>query len=333
MDKWGRPKKPLEAEAVDLDTRQLRALLTILECGGVTAAALALGQTQPAVSRILRRMREATGDPLLVRSGSRLVPTARGQAMLEPLRRALASIDEAIRPGPAPVFDPASQAHEFRLASADCMGAFFLPRLISSICGAAPRARIMVRAVVADFDYAAALEKGDIDAVIANWPSPPGNLRSLRLISDDLVCLFGPSHPLSRKSRITLEDYMALEHIAPSPLSTTTPGPIDGRLAELGLTRDIRVMAPEFNLVPYVLLSTNLVFTSSRGFARHYQGFLPIRALPAPEEFGQMRFYLLWHERSQHSAPHRWLRGRISEAAHQISAELAADPRLKRAAK
>lgn len=328
MDEWGRPKKALGAESLDLDTRQLRALLTILECGGVTAAALALGQTQPAVSRILRRMRAATGDPLLVRSGARLVPTARGQAMLEPLRRALASIDEAIRP--AQSFDPASQDHEFRIASADCMGAFFLPRLISSICGAAPRARIMVRAIVADFDYAAALEKGDIDVVIANWPSPPGNLRGVRLIADDMVCLFGPSHPLSRKTRITLDDYMAQQHIAPSPLSMTAPGPIDGRLAELGLTRDIRVMAPEFNLIPYVLLSTNLVFTSSRGFARHYQGFLPIRALPAPEEFGQMRFYLLWHERSQHSATHRWLRGRIAEAAHQIAAELAADSRLKR---
>ncbi len=323
MDRWGQPRRPVEGGHVDVDTRQLRALLTILECGGVTAAALALGQSQPAVSQTLRRMRETTGDPLLVRSGSKLVPTERALAMLEPLRRALASLDEALRPAQA--FDPASQAHEFRIASADCMGAFFLPQLIAEIREAAPRARIMVRAVVADYDYAAALEKGELDVVIANWPSPPGNLRATRMMSDNLVCLFGPAHPLRQKHRITLDDYMALEHVAPSPLSTVAPGPIDGRLAELGLTRDIRVMAPEFNLVPYILLNTDLVFTSSRGFARHYQGILPIRSLPAPEELGGMRFYLLWHERSQGSAAHQWLRRKVSAAAHHISAEIAAD--------
>ncbi|WP_018633733.1 LysR family transcriptional regulator [Neomegalonema perideroedes] len=323
MDNWGQPKRPLEGVGVDVDTRQLRVLLAILERRSVTAAAAALGQSQPAVSQTLRRMREATGDPLLVRSGSKLVPTERAQAMMEPLRRALADLEEAIRP--SQVFDPASQDHEFRIASADCMGAFFAPRLISSIRSASPRSRIMLRAVVSGFDYVAALEKGEIDAVIANWPSPPGNLRMTRLMSDGMVCLFGPAHPLSGKNRISMSDYMRLGHVAPSPLSATAPGPIDGRLAELGLTRDIRVMAPEFNLIPYVLLNTDLVFTSSRGFARHYQGILPIRALPAPEEFGVMRFYLLWHERMQHSAAHRWLRERVVEVAHRVAAEIAAD--------
>ncbi len=323
MDNWGQPKRPVESAGVDVDIRHLRALLAILERRSVTAAATALGQSQPAVSQILRRMREVAGDPLLVRSGAKMVPTERALAMLEPLRRALADLEGAIRPPQA--FDPASQDHEFRIASADCMGAFFTPRLISSIRSASPRSRIMLRAVVAGFDYVQALEKGEIDAVIANWPSPPGNLRMTRLMSDRMVCLFGPGHPLRGESRILMKRYMELGHIAPSPLSVSAPGPVDGRLAELGLTRDIRVMAPEFNLIPYVLLNTDLVFTSSRGFARHYQGILPIRSLPAPEEFGVMRFYLLWHERMQQSAAHRWLRERVVEVAHRVAAEIAAD--------
>ncbi len=321
MDEWGQPKRPAEAAFVDLDTRLLRTLLTIIDLGSVSRAGAVLGQSQPAVSQTLRRMRDLTGDPLLVRSGAKLVPTERALAMLGPLRSALANLDAAIRP--ARDFDPASDALEVRIAAADCLEAVLLPRLITRIRRAAPRARIMTRAITADFDYAEALEKGEVDAVIANWPSPPGNLRTVRLLSDDMVCIFGPDHPLNLKRAITMDDYMALEHIAPMALSKFAPGPIDGRLAELGLTRDIRVMAPEFNLVPYTLIDSDLVFTSSESFARHYRAFLPIRTLPAPQEFGRMRFYLLWHERAQGSAANGWLRAQIGAVTHQIQTEIA----------
>lgn len=323
MDKWGRPRRPMESDLINVDTRQLRVLLTLLECGSVTMAAVALGQSQPAVSQTLRRMRELTGDQLLVRSGAKLVPTARAQLMIEPLHRSLASIDEAIRPAKA--FDPTTKDHVFRIASADCMEAFFLPRLIARIRQAAPAVRIILRSVVADFDYVAALESGEVDAVIANWPSPPGNLRTVRLLSDDMVCMFGPDHPLNLKRALSLAEYLTLDHVAPSPLSPVVAGPIDGRLAELGLTRNICVILPEFNLVPYVLMSSDLVFTSSRNFARHYEAFLPLHSIPAPEEFGRMRFYLLWHERAQTSSANRWLRDQITTVARLLEGEAAAN--------
>ncbi|MFZ1725088.1 MAG: LysR substrate-binding domain-containing protein [Albidovulum sp.] len=72
------------------------------------------------------------------------------------------------------------------------MEAFFLPRLISEIRRFAPNARIHLRSIVSGYDYATALEIGELDLVIANWPGPPGNLRTVRLMVDEMMCIFGP---------------------------------------------------------------------------------------------------------------------------------------------
>ncbi|MFZ1725087.1 MAG: LysR family transcriptional regulator [Albidovulum sp.] len=91
--------------------------MSVLELGRVTRAANALGITQSAVSQMLRRLREMTGDPLLVRSGSKLVPTIRADKMLEPLRASLKEIDSAFHE--VQPFDPALDDLVFRIASAD----------------------------------------------------------------------------------------------------------------------------------------------------------------------------------------------------------------------
>ncbi|ASM75236.1 HTH-type transcriptional regulator SyrM 1 (plasmid) [Pseudosulfitobacter pseudonitzschiae] len=316
MDEWGQPGKIKHQVEPQIDTRQIRIFLSVLELGSVTRAANALGITQPAVSQVLRRLRDMTDDPLLVRSGSKLIPTIRAEEMLGPLRTSLKTIDAAFQSDQS--FDPARDDLVFRIASADCMEAFFLPRFISEIRKSAPNARIHLRSIVSGYDYAMALEKGELDLVIANWPGPPGNLRTVRLMTDEMVCIVGPDHDLKETERVTLDDYMGLEHVAPSPFSPRVQGPIDGKLAELGLFRNIRVIVPEFNIVPYVLMSTDLVFTSSVSFARHYELFLPIRSIPAPPEFGTMQFYLLWHERAQASPMNRWLRAEMIRIARDL---------------
>tara|TARA_R100000750_G_scaffold27511_2_gene17580 strand:- start:2880 stop:3833 length:954 start_codon:yes stop_codon:yes gene_type:complete len=316
VDEWGQPGKTGHQIEPQIDTRQIRIFLSVLELGSVTLAANALGITQPAVSQVLRRLRDMTGDPLFVRSGSKLIPTIRAEEMLEPLRASLETIGSAFQSDQA--FDPSRNDLVFRIASADCMEAFFLPRLISEIRKSAPNARIHLRSIVSGYDYATALEDGELDLVVANWPGPPGNLRTVRLMTDEMVCIFGPDHVLNGSAEVTLDEYMALEHVAPSPVSPREHGPVDGKLTELGLYRNIRVIVPEFNIVPYVLMSTDLVFTSSVSFARHYEMFLPIRSIPAPHEFGMMRFYLLWHERAQASPMNRWLRTEMIRIAADL---------------
>ena len=64
-----------------IDTYLLRVLHTLLMERSVTRAAVKLNQSQPAISAALRRLRDITGDPLLVRGKSGMVE-ATGTALL-----------------------------------------------------------------------------------------------------------------------------------------------------------------------------------------------------------------------------------------------------------
>src|SRR6185369_14087501 len=65
-----------------LDPRQLRAFLAIVRCGSLGLAAESLHITQPALSRIVRRLEDQLGVPLFERRTTGMEPTAFGQALL-----------------------------------------------------------------------------------------------------------------------------------------------------------------------------------------------------------------------------------------------------------
>lgn len=302
----------------DIDTRQLRVLRVLLEECSVTLAARKLDQSQPNVSLTLRKLREIIGDPILVRSGAKLVPTERGQMLLGHVRAVLDGIDKIV--GTPSVFDAGSSTEPFRIASADCMEAIFLPPLIRRLREQAPGARVVIRGIDASFDYAEALERNQLDAVICNWPGAPGHLKTAHLMTEDIVCLMGAQNPLATRGRLSIEDYLAADHIAPVARSRADPGPIDLQLAERGLRRNIHTMVAEFNLIPHILLGSDLVFTSSARFAGYFGSLMPLHWAPAPLEFGALKFFLLWHERAHSDARNIWLRAQISAVARALDA-------------
>lgn len=302
----------------EMDTRQLRVLRVLLEECSVTQAARKLDMSQPNVSLTLRKLRDIIGDPILVRSGSKLVPTERGQTLLAEVRAVLDGIDRIV--GTSPIFDPGLSTAPFRIASADCMEAIFLPPLVQHLQQQVPGASVIVRGIDASFDYAEALERDQLDVVICNWPGAPGHLKTAHLMTEDIVCLMGTQHPLAGRGRLTIEDYLASDHIAPVARSRADPGPIDLQLAERGLRRKIRTMVAEFNLIPHMLLGSDLIFTSSARFAVYFSSLMPLHWAPAPPEFGTLKFFLLWHERAHSDARNIWLRGQISAVARSLEA-------------
>lgn len=69
------------------DLNLLVTLDVLLAEGNVARAARRLRLSPSAMSRALARLRETTGDPLLVRAGRGLVPTPRAQEMRERVRQ------------------------------------------------------------------------------------------------------------------------------------------------------------------------------------------------------------------------------------------------------
>ena len=112
-----------------IDLHLIRVLHTVLTERSVSKAAIRLGMHQPAVSACLKRLRSASGDPLLVRSGAFMVPTEAGLRMVEPSAQLLRSAEVLF--SDAREFIPSSARHVFRVAASDYLAPSFLPQLVA----------------------------------------------------------------------------------------------------------------------------------------------------------------------------------------------------------
>lgn len=295
-----------------VDLHLIRVLHTLLVESGVSRAAMRLGSTQPAVSAALRRLREVTGDELLVRSGAGMTPTPFGASLIEPTA---CMLREAQRLCKSAGFDPAQATRRFSLAAADYLDPRFLPALVALIKRRAPGCEVDVLPLTASYDYHRALAEGEIDAVLGNWLAPPADLHLAPLLQDRIVCLIAREHPATRRG-LDLAGYLQAEHVAPAPLRSAGEGVIDQHLRKLGLQRHVAVRCAFFNLIPDLVARSLLLLTTGERFCRHYlESGLPLAIVDCPVDFPPLTYYLLWHARSHHDAAHCWLRERVREAA------------------
>ncbi|MPY49994.1 LysR family transcriptional regulator [Streptomyces acidicola] len=82
---------------MDVELRQLRCLVAIVEEGTFTDAAIALGVSQAAVSRTLASLERALGVRLLRRTSREVNPTTTGLRVLAHARRVLGEVDDLVR--------------------------------------------------------------------------------------------------------------------------------------------------------------------------------------------------------------------------------------------
>jgi DNA-binding transcriptional LysR family regulator len=295
-----------------IDLHLIRVLHTVLIERSVSRAALRLGMYQPQVSAALKRLRELAGDPLLVRSGATMVPTDAALRMIEPSASILRAAEALF--SDARGFDPASATQTFRVAASDYLDPQFLPGLVADVKREAPHTRIEIHPLSPDGDYHARLAQGDIDVVIGNWLQPPGDLHRAELFTDEVVCLVAQDHPAVRRGW-TADDWLACEHVAPTPTHAGARGVIDEHLETQGLARNITARCAHFGLIPAMVASSLLVLTTGRLFCERYLQRLPLAILPPPVEFPPLTYYQLWHGRSQGSAAARWRRTRTKAVA------------------
>ena len=301
-----------------IDLHLIKVLNTVLTERSVSRAAIRLGMYQPAVSASLKRLRALAGDPILVRSGSGMVPTDAGLRMLEPSASILRA--SSVLFSDARGFDPASAQVTFRLAASDYLDPLFLPQLVAQIKTQAPRCLIEIQSLSAESDYRAHLAQGHVDVVIGNWSGPPDDLHMGRLFGDEVVCLVAKDHPAVRRKWDPAKpaSWLESEHIAPVATYPGAKGVIDDYLVTLGLTRNITVRCPHFGLMPSMVASSLLVMTTGRQYCERFAKLLPLRILPSPIEFPRMMYYQLWHERTHASTASKWLRERVKAVAMSL---------------
>ncbi|MDY0974185.1 LysR family transcriptional regulator [Massilia sp. CFBP9012] len=306
----------------NLDLHLIRILYLLLVEKNVSRVALKLNQPQPSISASLRKLRELTGDPLLVRGARGMVPTQHGESLLKPAKRIL---DEAeslfVRKAP---FVPEQATRTFHIAAPDYLDARFLPNVVALLRRGSPGSKVVIHALGPGLDYLRMLSDGDMDLVIANWDEPPAHLHMSKLFEDPIICTMRADSPYARRTApdaMTLEDYLDLPHVAPTQMLPGYHGVIDAWLERHGLQRRVAVESPYFGVIPYMLTQSDLVLTTGRQFIRAFEKTLPLKSFTVPVKFPPMRFYQLWHQRVHQSTEHKWLRDQVSSAARALNQE------------
>ncbi|MBS0429651.1 MAG: LysR family transcriptional regulator [Proteobacteria bacterium] len=298
------------------DTYLLRVFSILMRERSVSRTATRLNQSQPAISTALKRLREIFGDPLLVKDKQRMVPTERALQLEVSVRVVLGEIDILLAPGTA--FEPATTKQVFRIGTPDYLAPPLMAAVVNYMRGTAPNARLLLQPLGPDYDFEEALAEGELDVVIGNWPQPPEHLRTTLLLEDEIVCLVDRDHPLAGGMKVA--DYLQGAHVVPLLYSMTQRGVVETSLAAQRMARTAAVTVPYFGMAPHLLPGTDLIFTTSRHFAQHYAAMLPLAVVPSPIDFPPMRFYQLWHGRTQHAPGHIWFRSLLSAVVRTAGA-------------
>jgi DNA-binding transcriptional LysR family regulator len=166
--------------------RQLRTFVAAVETGSVTMAARSLGLTQPAASQQLRELERLLGARLLDRAGGKLQPTAAGQALLEPARRAQAAAEDAAS---AVAAYRSGEVGRVRLGTGATACIHLLPPVLAAVRQSMPGLEITV-AIGNSEEVVRLVEAGELDIALVTLPVPIARSMSMtRLIVDPFVAL------------------------------------------------------------------------------------------------------------------------------------------------
>ena len=288
------------------DLNLLVTLDVLLAEGSVARAAKRLRLSPSAMSRALARLRETTGDPLLVRAGRGLVPTPRALELRERVAQLVQDAEAVLRP--AQLLDLEQLERTFTLRSSEGFVENFGPALLARVGAQAPGVRLCFMQK-ADKD-STPLREGAVDletGVVGKDASP--ELRTQALFRDRFIGVVRQGHPLSQ-GEITPSRYAAGEHIYVSRRGHDR-GPVDEALKSLGLARRVTTMVAGFATALALARATDLIVSVPERHTASLRTDMHSFALPLT--LPGFTVAMLWHPRMDADPAHRWLRACLRE--------------------
>ena len=293
------------------DFNLLVTLDVLLAEGSVAGAARRLRLSPSAMSRALARLRETTGDPLLVRAGRGLVPTPRAVELRERVSQLVQDAEAVLRP--AKKLKLKQLVRTFTLRTREGFVENFGPELIARVANEAPGVRLcFVQKLDKD---STPLRDGTVDletGVVGKTAAP--ELRVQALFRDRFIGVVRMGHPLG-EGEITPARYAAGRHIDVSRRGLGK-GPVDEALHPFGLERKIATIVGGFAAALALARSSDLIATVPERHTGNLRAGMHSFPLPIPAP--EVTISLLWHPRLDADPAHRWLRSLVLDTCAAI---------------
>ncbi|WPO99804.1 LysR substrate-binding domain-containing protein [Pseudomonas sp. HR96] len=276
---------------------------TLMQERNVTRAAEKLFLGQPTISSALNRLRAMFNDPLFIRIGHRMEPTARAEELIKHLSPALDAMSVAL--SLTHEFDPASSTMSFRIGLSDDVEFGLLPPLLRALRQEAPSVVFVVQHV----DYwriPDLLASGEITVGISQTRGLPANAKRklLRRMHARVLRADKSDTPL------TLDEYCSRPHVLVSPTANTA-GIADEWLQEIGRKRQVVLSVPQFSSLPALLAGTDMLAGLPDYAATAMAASGMLFDEPLPFDTPPLDLSMVWLSIMDTDPAERWLRSRL----------------------
>ena len=290
-----------------LDGYTLRTFLTVLDETSVSRAAERLGVSQSAVSHTLDKLRTIFEDPLFVRVGRGIEPTARALALRASVESVLDDLKSLTNQRN---FDPLTEKMEFTVATNDFPLQLIFPKLLKELSdeGINPRVHFLPSGI----PRVSSLRASRYQMLIT--PTPPDNpdFEKVSLVETKMVCFydstvrkppktwkqFAESNYVDVRFSDTESSLMALPSIDASRMNPPT------------------ITVPNFSSLAPMIKGTDRITTQ---LAVMELGLLrDLNWAPLPFKTGTLDLFLIWHRRDNDDPAHQWFRQRIIGTVNSI---------------
>ena len=289
-----------------LDGHALRVFVSVCETGSVSRTAELFELNQSTISHTLDKLRAAVGDPLFLKSGRGITPSEKALAMLPRVQQILADIEGLVAPEQ---YDVARDGKPVVLAIPTPALLTEMKALHAKLLMAKPRVEFELRRLAPRERVTEMLTQDEADlAITVAGLRYPVALNHCHYGEDNLVVFYDPA---CREPVRTAKDYAEARH-GTVDFGGTTKSVVARAMSELGLKRNVSLVAPTASMLGDLIKGTDIVATMpSRLAGSTYHGLAwttPPFVLPAIE------YHLVWHRRYEQSGRSMWLREQVLAA-------------------
>ncbi|WP_202634439.1 LysR family transcriptional regulator [Rugosibacter aromaticivorans] len=300
---------------LNFDLNLLRAFDAMMAERNVTRAAQRVFLSQPATSHALARLRKQIGDPLFMRMGREMVPTAKAMALAPAIRNMLEQLEAVLDEKP---FDPLVSTAAFRIGLVDVMEYMLAPMFAQLIREDAPHIRFAIQGYDSS-SYQAQLGTGILDiAVGLPEPTAPG-IHSCKLAAFPPVGLVRKNHLLSQGNASIREfnqtPRLTTDVRADRLRETAVPPAAKNKTASKAV-----YTTAHFFAVPLLLANSDLLLVTSHVVAQLLCAQYPLVTIPLPARYPPLEPHIFWHERTHRDPAHKWLREKIMATSRDLAA-------------
>lgn len=290
-----------------LDGQTLATFLMVLEETSVTRAANRLGVSQSAVSHTLERLRKIFDDPLFVRIGRGIEPTARALALgasAESVLDGMKSLTDLRK------FDPLVEEMEFTVAANDFPTQLIFPGLLRDLT--AEGVNLRIRFIHSGYPSSATLRASRYRLLITPKPLGDRDLVKESLVQSKMAMFFDPK---IRTPPATWEEYVASERVEVQ-FSDTEASIMALPSVDLSQFGPPRITVPNFGTLAQMIIGTDRIGTQLDVMKLGLLSDLEVA--PLPIETTPVDLFLVWHRREHDDPAHRWFRQRVIETATSV---------------